>query len=206
LILRTITVGPFAMNCYVVGSEKTKRGVVIDPGDEGEKILRVLRETGLTIEYILNTHAHLDHVLAVQAVKDGTGAAFCLHEADLPLLNMLPMQAAMFGLSVKGVPKVDRFLKHGDTLTLDDLSFRVLHTPGHTPGGVSFFTGKAVFVGDALFAGSIGRTDLWGGSYETLLESIRSKLFTLPDDVVVYPGHGPETTIGCQRRSNPFLQ
>jgi hydroxyacylglutathione hydrolase len=208
MIIEMLTVGPFQENCYLVGDEKTKIGAVIDPGDEAERILAEARKTGLTFRCILNTHAHLDHVCAVQAVKDTLKIPFYLHKEDLPLLQHLPKQAAMFGMRVDKVPEVDFFYNTDAAISLGDLKIRLLHVPGHSPGSVAlnFISEGVVFGGDVLFNGSIGRTDLFGGDFDTLINSIRVNLFSLPDEVVVYPGHGPETTIGFERKFNPFFQ
>jgi glyoxylase-like metal-dependent hydrolase (beta-lactamase superfamily II) len=208
MIIESITVGMFQENCYLVGDESTGEGAILDPGDEAERILSRATQTGLTFRYILNTHAHLDHVCAVQAVKDALGIPFLLHPDDEVLLQHLPQQAAMFGLTVGKAPSVDQTFHDDGLIRLGSLTVRVLHTPGHSPGGVSFYfeSEKVLFAGDTLFNGSIGRTDLYGGDFETLIRSIRSRILTLPDEVVVYPGHGPETSVGHERRFNPFLQ
>lgn len=201
------TVGLFAENSYFVADMDSREAIAIDPGDEAPRLLEVIERHQLNVRYILNTHAHIDHVCAVQAIKKATGAPFYLHEAELPLLESLPMQAAMFGLTAPVVPEVDEHLVAGDVFTLGDDAIRVevFDTPGHSPGSVSFRIGDVLVVGDTLFAGSIGRTDLPGGDYDTLMRSIRDGLLSHPDDAVVYPGHGPETTIGAERGSNPFL-
>ncbi len=201
------TVGPFAENSYFVADTASREAIAIDPGDEAPRLLDIIERHRLSVRYILNTHAHLDHVGAVEAIKKATGAPFHLHEAEMPLLASLPVQAAMFGLSAPVVPKVEAYLGEGDVYTLGDGAIRVevFETPGHSPGGVTFRIAESLFVGDALFAGSIGRTDLPGGDYETLMRSIRGRLMSYPDDTVVYSGHGPATTIGRERRTNPFL-
>ncbi len=205
--IRYETVGPFAENSYFVFDEETREAVAIDPGDEPERLLRLMEAEAWKIKYILNTHAHIDHVGAVEAVKEHSGAPFYLPEAELPLLEALPMQAAMFGLSPPPTPQVDEDLKEGDVFKLaGGIEIEVFSTPGHSPGSVSFRVGDVLIVGDTLFQGSIGRTDLPGGDLETLLSSIRDRLMAYPDQTVVYPGHGPPTTIGDERRDNPFLQ
>jgi hydroxyacylglutathione hydrolase len=205
MMIETLVVGPLAVNCYIVGCETTREAVVIDPGDDANDILAALQQHQLTLKRIINTHAHFDHLGGVQPLKDATGAGFYLHEADLPLVRNYPQQAAYFGLRVGPAPQVDGYLSEGDEILFGNEKLRVLHTPGHSPGGVSFAGNGVVFVGDELFLGSIGRTDLPGGNYEVLINAVRTKLFPLGDDVVVYPGHGPATTIGRERLHNPFF-
>ncbi len=207
MIIRTETVGPFQENCYIIGDEKTMTGAIIDPGDDAEQILEAAQETGLNFKYILNTHAHIDHVCAVQKIKESLKLPFYLHKEDLVLLQNLPKQAAMFGIRVDKVPEVDFFYGPEAVIDLGDLKARVRHAPGHSPGSVClcFESEQVVFGGDVLFNGSIGRTDLYGGDYETLINSIRTQLFTLADETLVYPGHGPVTSIGHEKRYNPFL-
>lgn len=206
MLIETITVGPFAMNCYVLACEETREGVVIDPGDEISRITGAIDASAVRIRYILLTHAHLDHIGAVEAMKHHCNVGICLHPDDLPLYESLPEHGRMFGLRYSAPPPVDHYLQEGEEIHFGKVRLTVCHTPGHSPGGVSFCTDGVVMVGDVLFAGSIGRTDLPGGSYPVLLQSIRSRLLTLDDETMVYPGHGPATTIGEERRSNPFLQ
>lgn len=197
--------GQFAQNCYLIGPEGGGDGVVVDPGEEADRILDEARRQGLTIRAIWLTHAHVDHILGVRAVRDATGAPIYLHPADRPLYDRMPAQAEWFGFRVEAPPPPDHELAPGDRLTVGDASIEVRHVPGHSPGSVCFVGDGAVISGDVLFQGSIGRTDLPGGSLERLLRSIREELLTLPDATVVYSGHGPATTIGEERRSNPFL-
>ena len=206
MIVETLTVGAVQANCYLIGCEKTGAGIIIDPGDEAARILQAVQSRGLKIGHILLTHAHFDHFMAAKAVVEATGAPLALHPDDLPLLQT-GGGATAFGLPMPPIPAPEIRLAEGDVIPCGTLNFRVLHTPGHAPGHVCFFEPEqgAIFVGDVLFAGSIGRTDLPGGSYETLMDSIAHKLMTLPDDTVVYPGHGPRTTIGAERVGNPFL-
>jgi glyoxylase-like metal-dependent hydrolase (beta-lactamase superfamily II) len=193
-------------NCFIVGCEKTKSAVVIDPGDEVNKILLALADAKLTVKYIINTHGHFDHVGANKRLKDATNAPILIHKADADMLAQVSMSAMAFGMSGENSPPADQTIDEGDKITFGDITLTVLHTPGHSLGGVSFHNNGVVFVGDSLFAGSIGRTDFPGGDYDTLIRSIKTKLLPLGDDVVVYSGHGPETTIGREKRFNPFLQ
>lgn len=206
MIIRSLTVGPFGSNCYIVGSEVTKEGMIIDPGDEGEAILRGVRDLGLNIKLIVVTHVHIDHIGAVGEVKEATGAEFAMHRAEArSLQGQSKLWSSMFDVSYNA-PEPDRFLEDGDVIDIGDLRFVVLHTPGHSPGGISLLGHGAVFTGDTLFNLGIGRTDFPGASYKQITESIHRKLMVLPDDTKVFPGHGPETTIGTERSWNPFLQ
>jgi glyoxylase-like metal-dependent hydrolase (beta-lactamase superfamily II) len=205
MILIRLVVGPLQVNCFILADEKTKEAVVIDPGDDAGDILKVVREKGLTVKYIVNTHGHFDHVGANKALKDATGAEILLHEGDAPVMASAPLQSRAFGMNTVSSPPADRYLKHGDVLIAGDASLKVLHTPGHSPGGISLLGQGMVFTGDALFAGSIGRTDLPGGDLMTLLRSIKTNLMSLPDDTKVFCGHGPASTIGDERNDNPFL-
>jgi glyoxylase-like metal-dependent hydrolase (beta-lactamase superfamily II) len=204
LIIHKLTVGPLMSNCFIVGCQKTKIAAVIDPGDETERILLALSRSSLTLKNIINTHGHFDHVSGNKKLKDATGAEILIHPLDAPMLRHISASAAYFGLSSDDSPAPDRTVNEGDTIAFGEVILEVIHTPGHTPGGISLSTDSVVFVGDTLFAGSIGRTDLPGGDYDTLISSIRKKLFQLPDTVRVLCGHGPETTIGIEKRTNPF--
>ena len=206
MLVKQLTVGVVQSNCYIAGCEKTGQGVVIDPGDEGERILVAVQEMALDIKYILNTHAHFDHIMANEPLLKATGAPLALHPLDLPLLQARG-GAALFGLEAPLSPEPTISLAEGDRISFGQYTLQVLFTPGHSSGHVSFYEPEAgiIFDGDVLFAGGIGRTDLPGGSYETLMNSINEKLMVLPDETVVYSGHGPMTTIGRERAGNPWL-
>ena len=204
MILQSLVVGPIMANCFIIGCEKTRKAAVIDPGDESSRILMKLAEHKLTVEYIINTHGHFDHVGANRKLKEATGAKLVIHALDQSMLKVLSETSAAFGLSVENSPPPDQTVQDGDIIQFGEIILTVLHTPGHTPGGISLHTDGVVFVGDTLFAGSIGRTDFPGGDFNTLISSIRNKLYSLGDHVIVYTGHGPETTIGREKRSNPF--
>jgi len=210
MILEVRAEPPFYKNGYVVGCERTRDGVIIDPGDEVDGLLAAVRDHGLTITCILLTHAHIDHITGVATAKDALDAPVYLHKDDLFLYDGVEQQGAMFGFKVRPQPPIDVFYDL-TPIRFGDYEVRVHHTPGHCPGGVCLQVGKMgtpgkdLFVGDTLFAGSIGRTDLPGGDYNTLLRSITDVLFPLGDDAAVHSGHGPETTIGRERSSNPFV-
>jgi len=208
MIVKMLVVGSFATNCYIVGSSSTKQGLIIDPGAEAEIILRTVHQTGLSISLIVVTHAHIDHVGALHAVQEKTHAQFAIHEAEKGLLLTAPMRMlTSLGISpVKSPPRPDRLLKDGDHIDVGDLHFEVLYTPGHSSGGICLLGHGVVFSGDTLFNFGVGRTDFPGCSHERLMKSIHEKLMVLPDETIVYPGHGPPTTIGDERRGNPFLQ
>ncbi len=205
MVLIRLIVGPLQVNCFILADEKTKEAIVIDPGDDAQDILKIIKDKGLRVRYIVNTHAHFDHVGANKAIKAATGAELLIHEADATVLATISRQARSFGMTAEPSPLPDRLLKHGDTIVAGEVSLTVLHTPGHTPGGISLLEQGIVFTGDALFAGSIGRTDFPGGDLRTLIRSIKTNLMTLPDDTKVFSGHGPASTIGDERRENPFL-
>lgn len=212
MILETRAVEPFFKNGYVLGCEDTREGVVIDPGDDVELLIEAAAAERLTIKYILLTHAHLDHVTGVGRAKAALGAPVWLHRDDLFLYEAAPDQGRMFGFDVQPQPRPDHFYTKDQVLSFGRYDVRVHHTPGHCPGGVclqigrSGEPGRTLFVGDTLFAGSIGRTDLPGGDLTTLMRSIREILLRLPDESEVYSGHGPMTTIGQERATNPFLR
>ena len=211
MIVESRAVGPFMKNGFVVGCEETREAVLIDPGDEVQSLLSFIERNRLTVRHILLTHAHVDHVTGVAAAKNALGVPVYLHRDDLFLYDHAVESGAIFGLHVEPQPPIDIYYTPGQVIAFGRLQARPHHTPGHCPGGVclqigrSGEEGKDLFVGDTLFAGSIGRTDLPGGDYGTLMASIRTVLFAFGDDGVVHPGHGPDTTIGHERRTNPFL-
>jgi hydroxyacylglutathione hydrolase len=212
MIIETQAVGPFFKNGFVVACPRTREGVLIDPGDEVESLLAFAVREALTLRYILLTHAHVDHVTGVGAAKRDLKVPVYLHRDDLFLYKNAVQQGLMFGLRVDPPPPVDEFYTPGQVIRFGDFEVRPHHTPGHCPGGVCLQVGlagqqgKDLFVGDTLFAGSIGRTDLPGADHATLISAIRTVLFAFGDEARVYPGHGPMTTIGQERRTNPFLQ
>ncbi|MGC1404664.1 MAG: MBL fold metallo-hydrolase [Thermodesulfobacteriota bacterium] len=205
MIIQSLVVGPIQANCFILGDEKTHEAVVIDPGDEAQRILAGLQKQALKLKYIINTHGHFDHVGANKALKEKTGAPILIHRAEAPLLAQLSSSAAVWGMQVDDSPPADRLLEDGDKISFGEITLEVIHTPGHSLGGISLYTPKDLFVGDTLFAGSIGRTDFPGGDYDQLISGVHTRLFVLGDDVKVYPGHGPATTIGQERRYNPFF-
>jgi len=206
VILQGFPVGPVGANCYIFGDDAAREVFVIDPGDEPDRILQALRQLGARPVALVNTHGHFDHIQGVEAVRRETGAPFWIHEAEAEILTHGPARAKMlFGLDLPPSPAPDRWLVEGDRLRVGGLTLTVRHTPGHSPGGVCLLGDGLVFTGDTLFAGSIGRADLPGADMATLLASIARVLLPLPDETVCYPGHGPVTTIGEERRTNPFL-
>lgn len=199
-------VGPLACNCYIVGDAETKEAIVIDPGGDAEDLLAVIEEHGLTVKALVATHAHFDHVLAAEQLRAVTGAPFYLHTDDKPVLSWLQESGRLFlGVELPPPPDIDTTPQEGDRLVAGSVELVVAHTPGHSPGSISLVTDGAVFSGDTLFAGSIGRSDLPGGDPQVLLDGIRDKLFGLDEETIVYPGHGPATTIGEEKASNPFV-
>jgi hydroxyacylglutathione hydrolase len=207
MILEALTVGPFQENCYVIGDEETGTGTLVDPGDEGTRIALAVEQTGLDIAQIIITHAHIDHVGAVAALADEYACPVLMHAEAEPMLQQLPTQAMMMGLRFGKVPVVDRHIEDEEILEVGGLRLKSLYTPGHAPGHLAFYLAedRLVLSGDALFAGSVGRTDLLGGDMDLLMCSINERLLTLPDETRVLPGHGPESTIGEERAHNPFL-
>jgi hydroxyacylglutathione hydrolase len=209
LEVRGVVVGLFQENCWIVGSRQRGEGCVIDPGDEPEEILALARDMGVRITRVLASHAHLDHIMAARAIVEATGAPFLLHEADLPIAHNMPAAArSWLGHDVPPAPPPDAFPRDGDDIEVAGVTLTVLHTPGHTPGSLSLYAREAglLFSGDTLFRESIGRVDLPGGDFHQIARSITERLYTLPPDTRVLPGHMQETTIAHERVNNPFIR
>ncbi|MDU4960640.1 MAG: MBL fold metallo-hydrolase [Sporomusaceae bacterium] len=204
--IRRLEVGALGTNCYIAWCEQTRQAIVIDPGGDADQILAVIQQENLAVAFIVNTHGHADHIGALTQVRQETGAPVLIHQADAAMLTSSSQNlSAYMGPGLTCQP-ADRMIREGDVIRFGNAALTVLETPGHTPGGICLKGEGVVFSGDTLFAESIGRTDFPGGSYSQLIRHIREKLLILPDDWVVYPGHGPETTIGWERKMNPFIQ
>ncbi len=203
--LRKLTVGSLGANCYILWDEKDKEAIVIDPGGEGERIIEAIRKDSLKIKSIVDTHTHIDHIGSNDFLREKTKAPLLVHSADVFLLQNAELNLSALTGEDRSFGPPDRVLGEGDEIRVGGFSLRVLHTPGHTPGSVCLYGDDKLFSGDTLFAGGIGRTDLAGGSFGELQESIKDKILTLPDEVAVYPGHGPSTTVGKERRCNVFI-
>ena len=201
-----LEVGSIGTNCYIVYCEKTLQGAVIDPGGNADEIIANINQQKLQITCIINTHGHGDHILANTALREATGAPLYIHEADAAMLTSAQLNLSVYIGGGMTCAPADRLLKDGDTIDVGEITLEVLHTPGHTPGGICLKTGDVLFSGDTLFAQSIGRTDFPGGSYSQLIQGIKDKLLALRDEVKVFPGHGPDTTIGYERSNNSFIQ
>ena len=206
MIIEKLEVGPIMANCFILGCEETQEAVVIDPGDDADVILMKLADLNLKVKYLINTHGHFDHVGGNARMKEVTGAILAIHPLDEPMLSQLSSSATMFGLSSDNSPPPDLHLNEGDEVVFGKITLKVIHTPGHSQGGICLYTPGHLFAGDTLFARSIGRTDLPGGDFDTLIASIKDKLLVLDDNTVVYTGHGPETSIGQEKQMNPFLK
>lgn len=205
MIIHAWAVGPLQVNCFLVGCEETKQAMLIDPGSDAELILQGIAQSGLTVKTIVNTHGHFDHIGANRQLVEKTGAELCMHAADVPLIDLALTQAALYGLETTQSPQPGRLLDEGDQVKVGQLTFDVTHIPGHSPGSICLYAEEHVFVGDVLFAGSVGRTDLPGGDFDLLISGIRSKLLVLPDETMVHSGHGPDTSIGREKQINPFI-
>jgi len=207
--IECLTVGPFQSNCYIVSCSQTGEAIVVDAGDEAERILSVVRERGVSVKAIVNTHAHLDHVGALSAVKSALKVPVFMHRNELPIYEIVEAQAAMFGLPAPGMVEIDRLLADGELIEVGDLTAEVVLAPGHSPGSICLWfraeVPPQVIVGDVLFQGSIGRTDLPGASHEAMIDTLRTRIVPMPDDTIVHSGHGPVTTIGQEKRTNPFV-
>jgi len=207
MIFESIAVGPLSVNCYVIACEQSREGIVVDPGGDAPLIVDLVRKHALKINTIINTHGHFDHVGGNKQLLAACGARLMIHEADAPMLHRAVDVGLMYGMKSENSPEADAYLEDGMEIAFGAYILKVLHTPGHTRGGCCLYVEREhlVITGDTLFADSIGRTDLPGGSHEQILESIRTKLFTLPDDVIAYPGHGEQTTIGHEKLHNPYF-
>jgi len=203
--VKKVVVGIFEVNCYILWDEKDKKAIVVDPGEEGERIIEVIRKDSLKIRSIVNTHTHIDHIGANDFLREKTEAPLLAHSADVFLLQNAELNLSALTGKDRSFGLPDRVLEEGDEIRVGGFSLRILHTPGHTPGSICLYGDNKLFSGDTLFAGGIGRTDLAGGNLRELQKSIKDKILTLPDEVVVYPGHGPSTTVGKERRFNFFI-
>ena len=208
MIFETVVVGQLGVNCFILGCEETKEGIVVDPGADADRVMAAVKKSGLTIKYVINTHGHFDHVGGNRRLLEATGAKLLIHEADVYFLSRAAEVAAAYGLTTENSPKPDGLLEDGMVVTFGSHQLKVLHTPGHTPGGCCLYLERErkVITGDTLFADGVGRTDFPGSSHESLIEGIRNKLFTLPEPTLVYPGHGPSSTIGHEKLNNPYVR
>ena len=205
MIFLSTIVGPLDVNCYLLACEETRKGIVVDPGDDIDAILHLIANNDLDIVEIVATHGHFDHIGRVASLKKKTGAPFAIHKADLFMVKGLADIAAFLGFQTDPPPAVERFIDEGDTIAFGRETLNVLHIPGHAPGNIALTWPGHAIIGDTVFAGSIGRTDLEGADLQTLMHSIRTKILTLPGDTILHPGHGPTTTVDREKRINPFL-
>ncbi len=206
MIFEGFGVGPMAANCYIIGCDKTKEAAVIDPGAEGRRIINRLMQLNLKCKYIILTHGHVDHIGALNELSEATGAEVCIHSEDAGMLTSPAQNLSLFMGSLRKYKAADKLLADGDKIQVGEVTLEVIHTPGHTPGGICLkIDGNGIITGDTLFAGSVGRSDFPGGSHNVLINSIKTRLLGFPDDTKVYPGHGPASTIGAEKKFNPFL-
>jgi len=205
MLLKSLITGPLEVNCYILGCKKTGEAAVIDPGGNAEEITSLIEELNLKLKWILITHGHFDHTGGLKKLKELTGGIICIHPEDMFLFETGSESALFWGFKIDSPPSPDRLLADSEEIRIGEHKIKVLHTPGHSPGGVCYYTEDKIFVGDVLFSGSIGRTDLPGGDHRTLLNTIKEKLLTLPEETKVYPGHGTSTTISQEIKGNPFL-
>ncbi|AGL02100.1 MBL fold metallo-hydrolase [Desulfoscipio gibsoniae] len=205
MIFEGFGVGPIEANCYIIGCDKTGVGAVVDPGAEGDRILKRLKALGIKCKYIILTHGHVDHISALKEVREATGAEVLIHAQDAGMLTSPGQNLSMYMGSLLKFKAAERLLEEGDKIQVGEVTIEVIHTPGHTPGGISLKVGNILITGDTLFQGSVGRSDFPGGDHNVLINSIKTKLLVFPDDTRVYPGHGPASTIGAEKRHNPFL-
>lgn len=206
MLIKKVVVGNFQANCYIAGEEKAGRGVIIDPGGDARRVLDIVEENKLEIVYIIATHAHIDHIADLKRVKELTGAQFLLHPGDAPFLEKPELNLSSLLQDPRTFPSPERFIRDEEKLRIGEVEFRIIHTPGHTPGSISLIVDRCAFTGDALFAAGIGRVDLPGGDFKTLQRSIRERIYSLPEETRVFPGHGPETSIKKEKRDNPFVK
>lgn len=205
MIIKSLSVGPLENNCFIIANEGTGESLLVDPGDEPDRILDVINENEFKVKYLVCTHAHFDHVGAVPEIKKETNAKIVIHRDEVSIYEKVPDLSALFGFEIDPLPEPDILVLEGDQLVVGDLKFQILHTPGHSPGGICLYGEGIIITGDTIFAGSVGRTDLYGGDIEKLKKSIK-RLMTLPDEVKIFPGHGPQSTIGYEKNNNSFYR
>ncbi|MBI4848594.1 MAG: MBL fold metallo-hydrolase [Nitrospirae bacterium] len=204
MVIKKLVIGPLQENCYIVADEMSDQSIVIDPGDEPDRVIELIKDSGLHVSSVILTHAHFDHIGAAGDIKKATGAKILVHEGDMELYKGVRDQASFWGYDVEDLPEPDGFLNEGDEVRVGDMLFQVLHTPGHSPGGICLYGEGVVFSGDTIFQGSVGRTDFYGGDMMQLKESFK-RIISLPDDTVILSGHGPETTVGREKEENFFV-
>ncbi len=205
MIFKRFVTGALEVNCYLVADEETHEGIIVDPGDNSQEIMDFIKEHQIKIKYIINTHCHFDHIGGNSFFKEQTGALFAIHNAEKPMLDRAQIGARTWGFNIEKSPEPDLYLKEGDILKIGNITVEIIHTPGHSPGGICLKIDDKIITGDTLFAGGIGRTDFPGGNYDTLIKSIKEKLFIYPNSTKIYPGHGPASTIENEKIYNPFF-